>query len=113
MIQNKGVRIYYGDVAEGAKENFVPSITNVTSFSNIGQIMQEGLTFENYGNPCEYGHVILDGKSLPLPKDLNNVNIGCWSDTLFEGDYGTNNPVILTATAPTAGFESSVNLKGN
>ena len=105
MIENKGVRIHYGDVAAGAKENFVPTITNVTSFSNIGQIMQEGLTFENYGNPCEYGHVILDGKSLPLPKDLNNVNIGCWSDTLFEGDYGTNNPVILTVTAPTTGVK--------
>ena len=90
--------IRYGDVAAGAKESFVPT-TSQTQFNTLWQLNQYNLVFDNYGNPCDNYSVALDGKTLPLPSDVENENVGFWSNEVTNEDGTFGNPIILTLTS--------------
>lgn len=96
----RGVRIEYGGVAVGAKENFVPSTADKESFVNLGELQQEGLTFPNYGNPCDLYSVLLDGNTEPLPDDMESANIGWWSEQISVASGEFTQPIVLTLSAP-------------
>ena len=81
-----GVRIEYGGVAIGAKENFAPSTPDKAQFIDLGQLRQEISVFNNYGNPCDLYSVILDGTSEPLPEDLSSAVVGWWSNQTSADD---------------------------
>lgn len=75
---DKGVAIRYGDVAVGAKENFVPT-SSEKQFDTLNQLLEYNSIFPNYANPCELYQTLLDGNRKPLPKDTNEANLGLWS----------------------------------
>ena len=92
---NRGVAISYGDVAPGAKENFIAS-ANETEFDSLKQFNQYNLNFPNYANPCEYCMVALDGTAVALPSYTDNVNVGLWSKSLSRADGTFQTPIVLT-----------------
>lgn len=94
-----GVRIDYGGVAVGAKEDFVPSVIDKTYFSDLTQLNKEGLTFPNYGNPCELYTVLLDGNTKPIPTETDGVNLGWWSEQISTETGEFVSPVVITLTA--------------
>lgn len=95
----RGIRIDYGGVAIGAKENFVPDTADKAEFADLSELQEDGLTFPNFGNPCELYSVLLDGNAEPLPDDTDSVNIGWWSEQISndKGKFAT--PIELTLTA--------------
>lgn len=94
-MNNKGVYIRYGDVAPEAKENFVPTASEI-QFDTIGQLQQYNLNFPNYANPCELYSVILDGEAQVFPSEIENKNIGLWSEQISDENGLFLNPIVLT-----------------
>ena len=90
-----GVSILYGDVAPGAKENFVP-IPSESEFNTVEQLQKYNLNFPNYENPCELYSVLLDGNAKVLPPDTNKINVGLWSEQLSQADGRFAQPIVLT-----------------
>ena len=97
-MNNKGVFIKYGDIAVGAKEEFVPTSQDKTNFTDFSDLKKD-ISFPNYTNPCELYSTALDGKDLPLPTDAETANIGWWSEQLSNEDGVFETPIILTAFA--------------
>lgn len=97
-MNNKGVFIKYGDIAVGAKEEFVPTSQDKTNFTDFSDFKKD-ISFPNYTNPCELYSTALDGKDLPLPTDAETANIGWWSEQLSNEDGVFETPIILTAFA--------------
>ena len=99
-MTNRGVEIYYGDVAVGAKENFDVSAENI-EFDTVDQLKGNNLDFPNYRNPGELYSVILDGEGLPFPEDAENKNIGVISDSVSEEslDNALPEPIEITLTS--------------
>ena len=95
----RGIRIDYGGIAVSAKDNFVPSTTDKESFVDLGELQQEGLTFPNYGNPCELYSVLLDGNTEPFPDNTETANIGWWSEQLSRENREFASPIELTLIA--------------
>ena len=97
-MNNEGVKISYGDIAVGAKENFVPQVNSedVESFVDLTQLNKYNLNFPNYGNPCEYGMVLLDSTAIPFPSNPQNENMGIWFS--YKENISANNPIVLTLT---------------
>ena len=51
-MNNKGVFIKYGDIAVGAKEEFVPTSQDKTNFTDFSDLKKD-ISFPNYTNPCD------------------------------------------------------------
>lgn len=96
---NNGVAIRYGDVAPGAKENFVPAVTEKETFVDLSELQQYNLAFANYGNPCEMYQTPLEGSTEAFPNNPENENMGLWSVQLSCDDGTFATPIQLTLTA--------------
>ena len=103
-MNNKGVAIRYGDVAPEAKENFVPTASEI-KFDTLAQLQQYNLNFPNYANPCELYQTVLDGTASAFPSVPEQANLGLWServsndDGLFVDNEGNEEPIVLTLTS--------------
>lgn len=106
-MNTEGIKIRYGDVAPEAKENFVPAATDKESFVDLSELQRYNLKFENYGNPCEKGTVLLDGKSMPFPENPDSENMGLWSAQHSGTDGTFETPIVLTLTTADYGQYSS------
>ena len=103
----RGIKINYGGVAVGAKENFVPTTTDKADFANLNDLMQESTSFINYGNPCDLYSVALDGNTAGIPQNTESVNIGWWSQQISNANGVFANPIILTLSASDSHYNSS------
>lgn len=103
----RGIKINYGGVAVGAKENFVPATTDKADFVNLNDLMQESTSFVNYGNPCDLYSVALDGNTVGIPQDTESANIGWWSQQISNANGVFANPIILTLSASDSYYNSS------
>lgn len=97
-MNDAGVAIKYGDIALGAKENFVPSASE-SQFDTVLQLRLNNLNFPNYSNPCELYQTILDGSSTPIPINVERLNFGLWSERLSESDGSFSSPIFLELSA--------------
>lgn len=89
-----GVAIYYGDIAPEAKENFDVSVTE-DLFGAVEQLSKYNLSFPNYGNPCEYAMIPLDGKTQLLSRE-GQSNVGIVSEQMSNADGTFDEPIVLT-----------------
>ena len=103
----RGIKINYGGVAVGAKENFVPTTTDKADFANLSNLMQESTSLINYGNPCDLYSVALDGNTVGIPQDTESANIGWWSQQISNANGVFANPIILTLSASDRHYNSS------
>lgn len=103
----RGIKINYGGVAVGAKENFVPTTTDKADFANLSNLMQESTSLINYGNPCDLYSVALDGNTVGIPQDTESANIGWWSQQISNANGVFANPIILTLSASDSYYNSS------
>ncbi len=90
-----GVKIQYGDVAPEAKENFIPTASEM-AFDQTDKLMQYNLGFPNYANPCELYQTVLDGTATAFPSSPQNANLGLWSEQISNDDGTFTEPIILT-----------------
>lgn len=100
------VKIKYGDIAPGAKENFVPSISDKASFVNLDQLQIENLNVANYANPCELYQTILDGSFSVFPKQPLYENMGLWSNSISNEKGIFSVPPVLTLQTPGENYSS-------
>ena len=94
-----GVSIKYGNVAPEAKENFVPTATDVLPFVELAELQQYNLTFPNFTNPCDEYSMVLDGKALFLPSNTKSANLGLWSEQISNADGRFAEPIVLRLKA--------------
>lgn len=97
-MMEKGVAIKYGDVAVGAKENFVPTASE-SQFDTVKQILGYSSAFENYANPCELYQTVLDGRQKALPSFITTENLGMWSVQSSNQNGQFLNDIILSLKA--------------
>lgn len=95
---SKGVAITYGDIAVEAKENFSPT-SSEDAFNTVKNLQRYNMQTENYANPCELYQTVLDGEQIALPSDLENANIGLWSEQISGDDGKFANNITLTMTS--------------
>lgn len=81
------IRVEYGVITEGAKEGFVPELLHCSPISNKDDLSKNDLNFKNFANPCERYAVLLDGRSLPIPENTQEENMGVWS-LYASNEYG-------------------------
>jgi hypothetical protein len=93
-----GVLIKYGDVAMGAREQFVPNSEDKAYFVEFDELKQM-IDFPNYTNPCELYSTALDGEDLPIPSDAVKANLGWWSGQISDENGVFEEPIVLTAQA--------------
>lgn len=94
-----GLKIKYGNVAPGAKEDFVPSSSQVADFANLEELRQEGLAFRNIQNPCELYSTLLDGSVTAFPNNDREQPLGLWSKDVSNADGSFTAPIVLTLQA--------------
>lgn len=104
------VRIDYGGIAIGAKEDFTPNIKDKENFVNLSQLQQEGLNFPNFGNPCELYSVALDGSVLAFPSNTNTENLGWWSEQISQENGRFEIPIVATFTSKELYTSSGITL---
>ena len=92
-----GLKIGYGDVAVGAKEEFIPSSTE-DKFDKISQL-SKNLDFPNYANPCELYQTVLDGTASAFPSTPERANLGLWSEQISNDNGTFDTPIVLTLTS--------------
>jgi hypothetical protein len=92
-------KIVYKDIAPDAKQNFIPTAEDKTSYSNLTLLNQEGVAFKNFGNPCEAYSVLLDGSTETLPSDPSSEDFALVSNQLSQQDGTFQTPLVLTMTA--------------
>lgn len=97
-MTSKGVEIKYGGFAEGAKESFSPSSSEMM-FDTLSQLKEYDLNFPNYANPMELYQTVLDGKGVPFPSNTENIKLGLWSEQTSGEDGRFENPIVLTLEA--------------
>lgn len=90
------VSIVYSNISPDAEKNVSYSATDKESFVDMTQL-SKGLSFTNYGNPCEGYSVSLDGTMVPFPKDHGNENLGFWSESLSDEDGNINITLEITS----------------
>lgn len=96
-----GVKLIYGDIAVGAKEDFTPTISDKQNFVNLSQLQQEDFTLPYYISPCELYQTILDDREMEfLPSDLNTAKTGLWSLQQSNADKTFTAPITLTLLSP-------------
>lgn len=98
-MDNEGVKIRYGDVAPEAKESFTASVTEKESFVDLSDFQKYNLNFKNFGNPCEYGSVVLNSSAEPFPDSPESKNMGLWSINISKSDGTFETSITLTLTA--------------
>lgn len=101
----KRLLIKYGDVAIGARDDFSPSSPDKAPFTNFDNFKQK-IDFPKYTNPCELYSTSLDGGSLLLDEDAENI--GWWSEQITGEDFEFATPIIMTAKADN--FYSSIGI---
>ena len=94
-----GLKIKYGNVAPGAKEDFVPSSEQVADFANLEELRQEGVAFRNVQNPCELYSTLLDGSVAVFPNNDREQPLGLWSKDVSSADGSFAAPIVLTLQA--------------
>lgn len=92
------VQIRYGDVALGAKDDFVAETTDKTDFTNF-DLFKVNTSFPNYGNPCELYTVPLDDSIVPIPEDTAIAALGWWSESITQEDMTFATPITLILSA--------------
>lgn len=106
-----GVRIEYGDVAVGAKENFIASTDDNASFVNLSFFNKYNNVIQNSSNPCELYSTVLDGNSGLFPSDiLEKQRLGFWSDTISDDMGNFSNPIEITFVANEKYISSGITL---
>lgn len=105
-----GVAIKYGDIALGAKENFVPTMGEVEQFSDVSILQKNNISFKNFGNPIEKYSVLLDGSVLPFPSDTSGEKFGIWSKEISGDDGLFGSPLILSLRAAELYTSSGITL---
>ena len=98
-MNDRGVRIKYGNFAPGAKESFVAS-TSDSKFNTLSQFQQYIPNFPNYTNPCEMYQTLLDGTSMPVPSYPSKFTyLGLWSKQISGEDGLFESPIVLEMIA--------------
>lgn len=105
-----GVAIKYGDVALGAKENFIPTMGGIESFSDVSILSQNNISFKNFGNPIESYSVALDGSVLPFPSNTSEQRFGVWSDVISGENGYFESPLVLSFQATELFTSSGITL---
>jgi hypothetical protein len=105
-----GVSIKYGDVALGAKEAFVPEMSQIEDFSDIYILQKNNIAFEPYGNPIEMYSVPLDNSAMVFPSDTEGKAFGIWSDVLSDDNGYFSEPLKLSFKAGELFTSSGVTL---
>ena len=98
-MSNKGVEIVYGNVAVGAKENFVADTADKADFVKLEELQNLNLDIKNYANPCEKYSVLLDGNAEAFPSDTENKDFGLWSESISGDDGVFPSPIVLELTS--------------
>lgn len=93
------IRIEYGGVAVGAKQDFSAATDDKASFVDLTDLNEIGAEIKNFGNPCELYTVPLDGSTLPIPSEETNDNIGWWSNSISDMSGQFDNPIVLRLSA--------------
>ena len=79
------VRIQINTVALGSSESFkVTENPTFEAFSSIDRLLS-GARPRNYGNPCEYYAVPLDGRTEAFPSNTSGVYLGLWGRYSADG----------------------------
>lgn len=97
-VMAKGVSIIYGDVAPEAKENFLPTISEMLVDTTLN-LQKYNMQLYDYANPCELYQTVLDGTAVALPPDPMTANIGLWSEQLSNDDGTFEIPITVTLTS--------------
>lgn len=92
---SKGIAITYGDIAVGAKEEFVPAASE-DEFGTVDNLSKNNMELHNYTNPCELYKTVLDGSGESFPQDPSKANIGLVSVQMSSDDYTFAEPIVLT-----------------
>lgn len=90
------VRVEYGGVAVGAKNNFVPTTEDKAYFVDLSELQEDISTHKNYGNPCELYSVLLDGNTLGVPDNTAEEKLGLWSEQITNADGFFETPIEVT-----------------
>lgn len=98
-MNERGVAISYGDIAVGAKEEFVAVAPDKEPFVKMEQFQVSNLDFNPYENPCELYAVLLDGGALPFPDNPDEKYMGLWSESISGEDGTFENPIVITLTS--------------
>lgn len=106
----RGVRIEYGGVAVGAKENFTPTVNDAESFVDIEELKSNEIQYNNVVNPCDLYSVPLNGSGKALPNDPSTEHLGWWSKQVSDEDGIFNTPIVLTLTAGDLYSSSGISL---
>lgn len=93
------IRIEYGGVAVGAKQDFFAATDDKAAFVDLIDLNEIGTEIKNFGNPCEPYTVPLDGGTLPIPSEETNDNIGWWSNSISDVSGQFDNPIVLRLSA--------------
>ena len=94
------VVVKYKDIAIDAKENFNPSVSDQSAYSNILLLKQENVDYKDLSNPCEFYNFALDGNETPLEEDFEQENFGLWSEQFSNenGEFTTPISLVLTSS---------------
>lgn len=94
------VVVKYKDIAIDAKENFDPSVSDQSAYSNILLLKQENVDYKDLSNPCEFYNFALDGNETPLEEDFEQENFGLWSEQFSNenGEFTTPISLVLTSS---------------
>lgn len=90
------VRVEYGGVAVGAKNNFVPTTEDKAYFVDLSELQEDISTHKNYGNPCELYSVLLDGNTVGVPDNTAEEKLGLWSEQITNADGFFGTPIEVT-----------------
>ena len=98
------VEIKYGDVAVGAKEEFVPTSNDTLYPDNLSDLQTNGI-YPRYQNPCEPYSVLLDGNTELLPETETgatgiDTRVGFISTEVSGANGSFTNPLELTLELP-------------
>lgn len=101
------IKVEYGVIATGAKEKFTPELLNCASISKVADLSKSDLEFKNFGNPCEKYSILLDGRNLPIPQNIENENMGVWSQFISNenGEFDDSFPTIILSSDELFGVE--------
>lgn len=104
------IQIFYGDFAQGAKENFIATSTE-SQFNTLNQLNKYDLQFKKTANPCELYQTVLDGTAEAFPSNENFENVGYWSEQVSENNGYFNVPIVLTFQSEKTYSSKGITLK--
>lgn len=92
------VSVKYGDIALGAKDDFVVETENYLPISKPELLMKDGQKFDRYDAPLELNSMLLDGNTKFLESG-EKVNISFISTEMSNEDTTFESPIIFRAKA--------------